>query len=31
LGLVAIAETPEDADALYDRTVAVLLEEAEAT
>jgi len=31
LGLVAIAETPEDADALYDETVAVLLEEAEAT
>jgi hypothetical protein len=31
LGLVAIAETPEGADALYDKTVAVLLEEAEAT
>jgi hypothetical protein len=31
LGLVAIAETPEGADALYDETVAVLLEEAEAT
>jgi hypothetical protein len=30
LGLLAIAETPEDADALYDETVAVLLEEAEA-
>jgi hypothetical protein len=30
LGLVAIAETPEGADALYDKTVAVLLEEAEA-
>ena len=29
LGLVAIAETPEGADALYDHTVAVLLEEAE--
>ena len=31
LGLVAIAATPEDADALYDETVAVVLEEAEAT
>jgi hypothetical protein len=31
LGLVAIAETPEDADALYDKTVQVLLEEADAT
>ncbi len=31
LGLVAIAETPEGADALYDKTVEVLLEEAEAT
>jgi hypothetical protein len=30
LGLVAIAETAEGADALYDETVAVLLEEAEA-
>jgi hypothetical protein len=30
LGLVAIAETPEGADALYGETVAVLLEEAEA-
>jgi hypothetical protein len=30
LGLVAIAQTPERADALYDKTVAVLLEEAEA-
>jgi hypothetical protein len=28
LGLVAIAETPEGADALYDKTIAVLLEEA---
>lgn len=31
LGLVAIARTPQAADALYDETVAVLLEEAEAT
>jgi hypothetical protein len=31
LGLVAIAETPKGADALYDETVDVLLEEAEAT
>ena len=31
LGLVAIADTPEGADELYDKTVDVLLEEAEAT
>jgi hypothetical protein len=31
LGLVAIADTPEAADALYDKTVDVLLEEADAT
>jgi PGM1 C-terminal domain len=31
LGLVAIAETPEGADALFDKTIEVLLEEAEAT
>jgi hypothetical protein len=31
LGLVAISDTPEGADALYEKTVAVVLEEAAAT